>query len=70
MYSKNKTVAIIPAKGLSSRLESKNIKKLNGKPLLAYTIETAQKWKGFSSIYVNSENKEILNIAEKYPACL
>ena len=38
-------VGIIPARGGSKRLPGKNIKLLAGKPLIAHTIETAQKSK-------------------------
>ena len=34
-------LAIIPARGESKGLPDKNIKILNGKPLIAYTIEAA-----------------------------
>ena len=54
---------IIPAKGSSSRLEKKNIRPLNGKPLLVYAIETAQEWGRTSSIYVNSDDEDVLRIA-------
>ena len=37
MYHKN--IAIIPARGGSKRLINKNIYPLNGKPLIAYSIE-------------------------------
>jgi len=62
MPNRNITI-IIPAKGSSSRLEKKNIRLLNGIPLLLYTIETAKEWGQCSSIYVNSEDDDILKIA-------
>lgn len=34
-------VAVIPARGGSKGLPGKNLKKLCGKPLIAYTIEAA-----------------------------
>ena len=34
-------IAIIPARSGSKGLKDKNIKMLNGKPLLSYTIEAA-----------------------------
>lgn len=40
---KGKILAIIPARGGSKEIPGKNIKELNGKPLMAYTIEEALK---------------------------
>lgn len=40
---KGKILAIIPARGGSKGIPGKNIKELNGKPLMAYTIEEALK---------------------------
>jgi len=37
-----KNMAIIPARAGSKGLKDKNIKLLNGKPMLAYTIEAAK----------------------------
>lgn len=36
-------VCIIPARGGSKRIPRKNIKDFNGKPMLAYAIDTAKK---------------------------
>ena len=36
-----KTVAVIPARAGSKRIPGKNIRILNGKPLIKYTIEAA-----------------------------
>ena len=36
-----RNIAIIPARSGSKGLKDKNIKELNGKPLMAYTIEAA-----------------------------
>lgn len=36
-----KTFAVIPARGGSKGLPGKNIRKFNGKPLIAYMIEAA-----------------------------
>jgi len=59
----NQIVVIIPAKGNSTRLRGKNIRNLNGKPLLEYTIRVAEEWGEYTSIYVNSEDDEVLDIA-------
>ena len=53
-----KCVAIIPARGGSKRIPKKNIKDFFGKPLIAYSIETALKSKLFDSIIVSTDDDE------------
>lgn len=61
----NKTfLAIIPARGGSKRLPRKNILDLNGKPLIAWSIEAALNSKYIDKVVVTSDNSEILNIAK------
>lgn len=62
----NKFIALIPARLNSKGLSKKNIKKINGKSLLEYTIEAALKSKLLDSIYLNSESTQILNIGKKH----
>ncbi len=61
-------VTIIPARGGSRGLPGKNIKMLLGKPMIAYTIEAAQKSKYVSEIIVSTDSEEIAEIATKYGA--
>lgn len=61
-------IAIIPARGGSKRIPHKNIKEFCGKPLIAYSIEVAQKSKLFDKIIVSTDNEEIAKIAKKYGA--
>jgi len=63
-----KPLCIIPARGNSKRLPRKNVKLLNGKPLLAYAIEAALKSKVFDLVCVSSEDEAILRIARNYGA--
>jgi CMP-N,N'-diacetyllegionaminic acid synthase len=61
---KNKTfLGIIPARGGSKRLPKKNILKLNGKPLITWSIEAGLKSAYIDKLIVSSDNDEILNIA-------
>jgi len=62
-----KILGIIPARGGSKGVPRKNIKLLNGKPLIAYTIEEAKK-SAITDIIVSSEDKEILDISKQYGA--
>ena len=59
-------LAIIPARGGSKRLPGKNILELEGKPLIAWTIEASLKSKYITKTLVSSDDDEILNIAQKY----
>ena len=63
-----KTIAIIPARSGSKGLPGKNIRNLSGKPLIAYSIETALKTKSIDEVYVSTDSIEIANIAKSYQA--
>ena len=60
-----KAICIIPARGGSKGVPKKNIKKINGKPLLGYVIETTKKSKIFEHVIVSTEDDEIAKIAKK-----
>ena len=68
MIIDKKILAIIPARGGSKGIVGKNIKELNGKPLIAYTIEEAKKSEHINRIVVSTDNEEIANISKKYGA--
>ena len=62
---KKKILCTICARGGSKGLKNKNIKKINGKELINYTIDLAKKIKFFSHIVASSDSKQILKIAKK-----
>ena len=64
----DKSVAIIPARGGSKRIPGKNIKDFQGKPLIAYSIETALASKLFNRVIVSTDDEEIAAIAREYGA--
>lgn len=68
MYNCKRFLAIIPARSGSKGLVDKNIKELNGKPMIAYTIEAAQKSGIFDSIIVSTDSERYSDIAKKYGA--
>jgi len=68
LYKKKKYLAVILARGGSKRLLKKNLKNLNGKPLVAHTILSALKCKYLDEIIVSSDDKEILKVSKKYGA--
>ncbi|MGB9979490.1 cytidylyltransferase domain-containing protein [Methanobacterium sp.] len=61
-------LAIIPARGGSKGVPRKNIKKIAGKPLIAYTIESAVESKHIDKVIVSTEDQEIAHISKEYGA--
>ena len=61
-------IAIIPARSGSKGLKDKNIKELNGKPLIAYSIEAALASKMFDKIFVSTDSQKYADIAIQYGA--
>ena len=60
-----KILAVIPARGGSKGIPKKNIRLMNGKPLIAYIINTARKSKHITDVFVSTDNKEISDIAQE-----
>jgi CMP-N,N'-diacetyllegionaminic acid synthase len=60
-----KPLIIIPARGGSKGVPRKNIKLLNGIPLIHYTINAAQQLFGDSFICVSTDDEEIKQVAEE-----
>lgn len=59
---------MIPARLGSKRVPKKNLRLLNGRPLISYNIETAVKSGVFDEVYVNSEADVFSEIAINYGA--
>lgn len=70
MLTKDIDIALIPARQGSVRIPLKNIKPLNGIPLIAYTIQTALKSNVFSEVIVSTDSVEIAKIARDWGACV
>lgn len=60
-----KNLAIIPARSGSKGIKDKNVKMLNGKPLLAYSVEAAIKSGMFEEIMVTTDSEEYARIARE-----
>jgi len=58
----------ICARGGSKGVKNKNIRLLNGKPLIAYTIEQAKESKLFEHIVVSTDSDDIAKVAKEYGA--
>lgn len=61
-------IAVIPARSGSKGLPDKNILPLNGKPLLAWSIDAARQSGMFDKIYVSTNSEKYAEIARKYGA--
>jgi CMP-N,N'-diacetyllegionaminic acid synthase len=61
-------MAIIPARGGSKGIPLKNLKLLNGKPLIDYSINSSIKSKFITRTIVSSDHSKILKKAEKLGA--
>jgi CMP-N-acetylneuraminic acid synthetase len=59
---KKRIICIIPARGGSKGVPKKNIKLLNGKPLMQYTYEFAKQLGIFETICLSTDSIEIFNI--------
>ncbi|PIE49105.1 MAG: acylneuraminate cytidylyltransferase [Flavobacteriales bacterium] len=60
-----RVLGLIPARGGSKGIPRKNIKLLNGKPLLQYTTEVALQSKLLSKVIISSDDDEIIRIGKK-----
>jgi pseudaminic acid cytidylyltransferase len=61
-------LCIIPARGGSKRIPQKNIKDFFGKPIIAYSIETALQSKCFDHVIVSTDDPEISRVAKELGA--
>ena len=68
MYNDRKILAVIPARSGSKRLFNKNIKDLNGKPLIVWTIQAALKSAYIDKVIVSTDSEEIADISKRFGA--
>lgn len=62
------TVAIIPARGGSKGIPRKNLVDVCGKPLIAWSILQAKNARHVDSVWVTSDDDEILEVADSFGA--
>lgn len=66
-----KIILHIPAREGSKRVPHKNMREMNGKPMISYSIEATLDANITNNIYVNTDSEEILNYVKKeYPSFL
>jgi CMP-N,N'-diacetyllegionaminic acid synthase len=66
MIKGKRVLAVIPARGGSKGVPRKNIREVGGKPLIAWTIEAAQKSKYVDRLILSSEDEEIIRVAKSW----
>lgn len=68
IFLKKKILAITLARGGSKGVKNKNIRTLNNKPLISYTISEALKSKYIDHYIVSTDSEEIKKISQKFGA--
>lgn len=66
MYKDKKILAVIPARGGSKGIPSKNIFNVGGQPLIKYTIDCAKNSKYLDRAVISTDSLEIKRVAEEY----
>ena len=59
-----KLVGMIPARMGSQRVKKKNVRLINGRPLIDYVLESVSKADIFDAVYINSEDEIFTELAE------
>ena len=62
------TVALIPARSGSKRIEGKNVRTLRGHPVIAYTIAAALRSGAFDDVVVSTDDEATAEVARRYGA--
>jgi N-acylneuraminate cytidylyltransferase len=61
-------IAIIPARGGSTRIRGKNIRDFLGKPIITYPITTAISSGLFSAVWVSTDSDDIASVVRRFGA--
>lgn len=64
MLTNKRVLALIPARGGSKRVPRKNIRLLNGIPLIGWTIAAAKQSQYIDEIFISTDDQEILEYAQ------
>ena len=65
-WNRYNILGVIQARGGSKGIPKKNIKDINGKPLISYTISESLKTKIFNHFVVSSDDRNILDVSERF----
>jgi CMP-N-acetylneuraminic acid synthetase len=62
----SKILGIIPARKGSTRVPNKNIREINGRPLITYIMETAKKSEYIDRLIVSTDDERVIRLANEY----
>lgn len=65
-FMSTRTLAVIPARGGSTRIPDKNIKRVDGMPLIAHTIRDAEAATELDRVIVSTDDEQIATTAREY----
>ncbi len=68
MFNNNKILVVIPARGGSKGIPRKNIRLLDNKPLISYSIGIAKSSEYVDDVVVTTDDSEIALLSEKFGA--
>ena len=60
-----KVLCVVPARSGSKRVKNKNLRLLNGKPLIYYSIKSALNSKKITNTYLSTDSMKIKKIGER-----
>lgn len=66
MNEKNSITALVPMKDFSERVQGKNARNFNGRPLCQYILETLQHTSTISRIIVNTDSRKLAKLASDF----
>jgi len=66
MYKGKKILVTVCARGCSNGVANKNIKELNGKPLICYSLDLLKKSKLVDDYIVSTDDQEIIAVVKNY----
>jgi len=66
MLNGKRVIAVIPARGGSKSVPRKNIRRLGGKPLLAWSIEVARQVSEIDRIIVSTDDAQIASVGQAH----
>ena len=66
MYKNKKIFGIITARKNSKSVKNKNIYKINGKPLIEFTLAEAKKSKFLTKLFLTTDDEKIIKLSNKF----
>ena len=68
MFNNNKILVVIPARGGSKGIPRKNVRLLDGQPLISYSINVAKSSEYVDDVVITTDDSEIALLSEKFGA--